>query len=64
MNLINQPFSTTSTSQSPGQDYLVAGTSLNFQLSPTLSLQLNYQGQFFRQNLQAHFGGVRLNFIF
>lgn len=64
VNLINQPFSVTNTSQSPGQDYLVAGTSLNFQLSPTLSLQLNYQGQFFRQNLQAHFGGVRLSFIF
>ncbi len=64
VNLINQPFSTTSNSRSPGQDYLVAGAGVSFQLSPTLSMQLNYQGQFFRQNLQAHYVGIRFSYAF
>ena len=64
VNLINQPFAATSNSRSPGQDYLVAGAGLHFQLSPTLSMQLNYQGQFFRQNLQAHFVGIRFSYAF
>ncbi len=64
VSLINLPFTASSNAQSPGQDYLVAGAGVNFQFTPVLSLMLNYQGQFFRQNLQAHYAGLRLSYKF
>ncbi|MBB5031800.1 autotransporter outer membrane beta-barrel domain-containing protein [Prosthecobacter vanneervenii] len=61
---INAPFSASGGNQSPGQDYMVAGGGVNFQFSPAFGLLLGYQTQFFRNNLQAHFGSVRLSYKF
>ncbi|WP_395746044.1 autotransporter domain-containing protein [Prosthecobacter sp.] len=61
---INAPFAATRGSQSPGQDYMVIGTGVNFQFTPAFSLMLGYQTQIFRNNLQAHFGSVRLGYRF
>ncbi len=64
IGLINQPFVVSGGSQSYGQDYMVAGAGLNFQFTPNLGLLLNYQGQFFRQSVQAHYVGLRLSYKF
>ncbi|MGV3662820.1 MAG: autotransporter domain-containing protein [Prosthecobacter sp.] len=64
VNLVNQPFSASTTSQAPGQDYVIAGVGVNFQFSPAFSLLVTYQGQFFRENMQAHYGGVRFSYKF
>lgn len=62
--LINAPFSTSGGNQSPGQDYMVAGAGLNFQFTDRLNLLFFYQGQFFRNNQEAHFGSVRFGYAF
>ncbi|MGV3661296.1 MAG: autotransporter outer membrane beta-barrel domain-containing protein [Prosthecobacter sp.] len=64
VSLINAPFTATGGNQSPGQDYLVAGAGVNLAFNDQLSLLLTYQGQFFRENMQSHFGGVRLSYKF
>ena len=64
VSLINAPFSATGGNQSPGQDYMVLGTGVNFDFNEQLSLNLNYQVQFFRQDMQAHFGSVRIGYKF
>lgn len=64
VNLINQPFTATATSQSPGQEYMMAGAGVNFQFNDRLNLLLTYQGQFFRQDQQAHYAGVRIGYKF
>ena len=64
VGLVNQPFTVSGGNQSYGQDYMVAGAGLNFQFTPSLGLLLNYQGQFFRQSVQAHYFGVRLSYKF
>lgn len=64
VNLINQAFTANTTSEAPGQDYMVAGAGVNFQFTPDFSMLLTYQGQFFRQDMQAHFGTVRFNYKF
>ncbi len=62
--LINAPFSTSGGNQSPGQDYMVAGAGLNFQFTDRFNLLFFYQGQFFRNNQEAHFGSVRFGYSF
>jgi len=64
VNLINLPFTATTTNQAPGQDYMVAGAGVNFEFSPDFSMLLTYQGQFFRENMQAHYGSVRFTYKF
>jgi len=64
VSLINAPFTATGGNQQPGQDYLVAGAGVNFQLTDQFNLLLTYQGQFFRQDMQAHFGAVRFSYSF
>ncbi len=64
VSLINQPFVLGSAGQTFGQDYMVAGAGLNFQFTPVFGMLLNYQGQFFRQNVQAHYAGVRFSYKF
>ena len=64
VSFINAPFTTAGGNQTPGQDYLVAGAGVNFQLSDQFNLLIGYQGQFFRQDMQAHFGAVRFSYSF
>jgi fibronectin-binding autotransporter adhesin len=64
VSLINVPFSSVGGNQSPGQDYLVAGLGVNLAFTDRFSLMLSYQGQFFRHDLQAHFGSVRFSYQF
>ncbi|MGV3661297.1 MAG: autotransporter domain-containing protein [Prosthecobacter sp.] len=64
VSLINQPFTASTNAQSPGQDYLVAGASVNVQFNPALNLMVTYHGQFFRQDMQAHHAGVQLSYKF
>ncbi len=64
VGLINQPFTVGGGAQHYGQDYMVAGAGLNFQFTPSLGLLLNYQGQYFRQSVQAHYVGLRLSYKF
>ncbi len=64
VSLINAPFTATGGNQSPGQSYMVAGGGVNFQFNDQFSLLLSYQGQFLRNNMQAHFGSVRLSYKF
>jgi len=64
VNLINQPFTATTNGQAPGQDYMVAGMGVNFQFSPSFNMMLTYQGQFLRENMQAHYGSVRFGYKF
>lgn len=64
VNLINQPFTATTNSKDPGQDYVVAGLGVNFQFTPAFNMLLTYQGQFFRQDMQAHYASVRFGYKF
>ncbi len=64
VSLINVPFSSSGGNQTPGQDYLVAGLGLSLAFSEQFSLMLSYQGQFFRHDLQAHFGSIRFSYQF
>ncbi len=64
VNLINAPFSATGGNQTPGQDYLVIGTGVNFQFTPGFSMMLGYQTQIFRNNMTAHFGSIRFGYKF
>ena len=64
VSLINAPFTAAGGNQTPGQSYLVAVAGVNFQLTDQFNLLLSYQGQFFRQDLQAHFGAVRFSYSF
>jgi uncharacterized protein YhjY with autotransporter beta-barrel domain len=64
VGLINQPFVVSGGGQSYGQDYMVAGAGLNFQFTPAFGMLLNYQGQFFRQSVEAHYVGLRLSYKF
>lgn len=64
VSLITAPFTATGGNQSPGQDYMVLGTGVNFQFNDQCSLMLGYQAQFFRQDQQAHFGSVRIGWKF
>jgi fibronectin-binding autotransporter adhesin len=63
-SLVNLPFTATTQGQSPGQDYMVVGTGVNFAFNDQLSLLLTYQVQLFRQDMQAHFAGLRLSYQF
>ncbi|MCF7785606.1 MAG: autotransporter-associated beta strand repeat-containing protein [Prosthecobacter sp.] len=62
VSLINVPFSSVGGGQTPGQDYLVAGLGMSIAFTDRFSLMLSYQGQFFRHDLQAHFGSVRFSY--
>ncbi len=64
VGLINQPFVVSAGGQNYGQDYMVAGAGLNFQFTPAFGMLLNYQGQFFRQSVEAHYVGLRLSYKF
>ncbi|WP_395730163.1 autotransporter-associated beta strand repeat-containing protein [Prosthecobacter sp.] len=64
VSLINVPFSSTGGQQAPGQDYVVAGLGVNLAFNERFSLMLSYQGQFFRRDLQAHFGSIRFSYQF
>ncbi|MCX6848536.1 MAG: autotransporter-associated beta strand repeat-containing protein [Verrucomicrobia bacterium] len=64
VSLINAPCSATGGNQSPGQDYVVFGTGVNFQFTPDFSMLLGYQAQLFRNNMEAHFGSVRFGYKF
>ncbi len=64
VNLINAPFSASGGNQTPGQDYMVAGAGVNFQFNDQFNMLLNYQGQFFRQDMQAHYAQVRFGYKF
>jgi autotransporter-associated beta strand protein len=64
VSLINVPFSSTGGQQAPGQDYLVAGLGVSLAFSDRFSLMLSYQGQFFRHDMQAHFGSLRFSYQF
>ena len=62
--LINAPFTAAGGNQSPGQDYLAAGAGVNFAFNDQLSVLLSYQGQFFRSDMSAHLGALRLSYQF
>lgn len=64
VSLINAPFTAAGGNQNPGQSYMVAGAGVNFQFNDQFGMLLSYQGQFFRDDLQAHFGSVRLSYKF
>ena len=64
VSLLNQPFVVSSSGQTFGQDYMVAGAGVNCQFTPNFGLLLNYQGQFFRQSVQAHYVGLRFSYKF
>ncbi|MGV3661329.1 MAG: autotransporter outer membrane beta-barrel domain-containing protein [Prosthecobacter sp.] len=64
VSLLNAPFTVNGGSQSPGRDYVVAGAGVQFAFNDQLSLLLNYQGQFFRDDMSAHFGSVQLGWKF
>jgi outer membrane autotransporter protein len=64
LTLVNLPISSQTGHQSPGQDYMVAGTGVNFEFSPAFNLMLTYQTQIFRNHMQANFGGLRFGYKF
>jgi outer membrane autotransporter protein len=64
VSLINAPFTAAGGNQTPGQDYMVLGTGVNFQFTPDFSMLLGYQVQLFRNNMEAHFGSVRFGYKF
>lgn len=61
VTLVNLPISAQGGHQSPGQDYMVVGAGVGFEFSPAVNLMLTYQTQIFRDHMQAHFAGLRLN---
>ncbi len=64
VSLLNAPFTANGSSQTPGRDYVVAGAGVQFAFNDQLSLLLNYQGQFFRDDMSAHFGSVQMGWKF
>ncbi|MFC5456802.1 autotransporter domain-containing protein [Prosthecobacter fluviatilis] len=64
VSLINAPFTAAGGNQTPGQDYMVLGTGVNFQFTPDFSMLLGYQVQLFRNNMEAHFGSIRFGYKF
>ncbi|OYW27099.1 MAG: hypothetical protein B7Z47_06980, partial [Chthoniobacter sp. 12-60-6] len=64
VSLINAPFSVSGGNQSPGQDYVVFGSGVNFEFTPEFSMLLGYQVQMFRSNMESHFGSVRFGYKF
>ncbi len=64
VSAINAPFAASGISRQVGQDYLVAGLGVKFDFDGNLSLLLSYQGQFFRNNVQDHLGGVTFSVPF
>ncbi len=64
VSLINAPFTAAGGNQTPGQDYVVLGTGVNFQFTPDFSMLLGYQVQLFRNNMESHFGSVRFGYKF
>jgi uncharacterized protein YhjY with autotransporter beta-barrel domain len=45
-----------------GTDWLEIGASLRFDLDERWNLQFDYEGQFARQNAEAHFGSLKLEY--
>jgi outer membrane autotransporter protein len=43
---------------------MALGAGLNFQFTPRFGVLLNYQGQFFRESVQAHSVGLRAGISF
>lgn len=64
VSLLNAPFTASGSSQTPGRDYVVAGAGVSFAFNDQLTLLLNYQGQFFRDDMSAHFGSVQMGWKF
>jgi uncharacterized protein YhjY with autotransporter beta-barrel domain len=64
VSLIAAPFTAAGGNQSPGQDYLAAGAGVNFAFKDQCGVLLTYQGQFFRSDMSAHFGAVKLSYRF
>jgi uncharacterized protein YhjY with autotransporter beta-barrel domain len=64
VSLLNVAASSTSNGQSVGRNYLVAGAGVSISFTPSLSLLVNYNGQFFREGMTAHFCGMKLNYSF
>ena len=58
------PISASGGNQTPGQDYMVIGTSVNFQFTPDFSMLVGYQVQVFRNNMTSQFGSVRFGYKF
>ncbi|WP_395738876.1 autotransporter-associated beta strand repeat-containing protein [Prosthecobacter sp.] len=64
VQVLNAPFTAVGGTQMPGRDYMVIGGGVNFQITPALSLLLNYQTQIFREGMTSHFGSIRLGYKF
>lgn len=58
------PISAAGGNQMPGRDYMVIGGGINFQITPSFSILLNYQTQVFRDSMTSHFGSIRLGYKF
>ncbi|WP_395742052.1 autotransporter outer membrane beta-barrel domain-containing protein [Prosthecobacter sp.] len=63
-NGVSTSLPVTITNQSPGQSYMVAGAGVNFEFTRDFSMLLTYQGQYLRENMQAHYGTVRFSYKF
>lgn len=61
---LNIPVSNSTNGQMIGRSYLVAGAGVNIAFTQSLSLLLSYNGQFFREDVTAHFCGMKLNYSF
>lgn len=64
VHAINAPFTLSGGNQNPGQDYMAAGAGVHFAFNNSLSLLLNYEGQYLRDASQGHYGSVRIGFSF
>lgn len=64
VSLLNAPFTANGSSQTPGRDYVVAGAGVSFAFDDQFTLLLNYQGQYFRDDMSAHFGSVQMGWKF
>jgi outer membrane autotransporter protein len=64
INLLNTTINARTASEVPGRQYMVLGLGLNLGFSESFSINLNYNGQFLRENASAHYGSISFDLSF
>ncbi len=57
-------FETTATLKGPEYDWATAGAALQWQISPRLSVFLDYETHLFRDREESHKGSIRVSYRF
>lgn len=61
---LNKPYALSVQRELPGQSYATLGAGINFRFSDRFSTLLDYEGRFFRSDLEEHFFNLKLSYRF